>query len=435
MIAFVFGNMGKQNWRSFLPTSIHATPRSNSPWNTPRRKFAFLDTIVRVNQTKLETDLFCKPTDSHNYLMYSSAHPKACKNSIPFSQFLRIKRICKNIQDFDRHVINFVGHFLRRGYPINLLEEAAIKARRLDRQKLLYPTPKDKNTTKKNILVTTYHPTDRSLQDVVQKNWDLLGKSTATAFIHENRPMVGYRRPQNLKDLLVRADVRLKPDTSRNPTATINIPENNSAQKPKKLVQTTLHKFFTTQGESITSSSSTGDLTKSQGNPRASTSLTMVIVKPKTGCTNPKCKFCPFLDKSGTISCHFTGQTFIAKYNVTCHSSNLIYGITCKRCGLQYVGQTKRRLHQRLQEHLRSINQAILEKSKPATNPNFKIQPVGAHFSKKDHLGTKDLKIQVLDFINLPPKSERAKEIRLRVEKKWIHLLRCPAPHGMNIFD
>jgi hypothetical protein len=65
----------------------------------------------------------------------------------------------------------------------------------------------------------------------------------------------------------------------------------------------------------------------------------------------------------------------------------------------------------------------------------LELQAVGLHFAASDHIGTQDLKIQVLDFINLHPDSPRAEKIRLRVEKKWIHLLRCPAPNGMNIFD
>jgi hypothetical protein len=60
---------------------------------------------------------------------------------------------------------------------------------------------------------------------------------------------------------------------------------------------------------------------------------------------------------------------------------------------------------------------------------------VGLHFSKCDHTGTRDLKIQILEFIRLPPRSERGKILRLKIEKAWIHKLRCTAPHGLNIFD
>ena len=75
---------------------------------------SFLDVTVKLNQGRIETDLFCKPTDSHDYLLYSSAHPQKCKDSIPYSQFVRIRRLCSNISDFENHVIEFALH-LREG--------------------------------------------------------------------------------------------------------------------------------------------------------------------------------------------------------------------------------------------------------------------------------------------------------------------------------
>jgi hypothetical protein len=60
---------------------------------------------------------------------------------------------------------------------------------------------------------------------------------------------------------------------------------------------------------------------------------------------------------------------------------------------------------------------------------------VGQHFSQKDHKGKLDLEIQVLDFGTLHPDSEKSEILRKKVEKKWIHTLRSPAPDGMNILD
>ena len=39
----------------------------------------FPDTRVLLENNQLKTDLFCKPIDSHNYLLYSFAHPRKCK--------------------------------------------------------------------------------------------------------------------------------------------------------------------------------------------------------------------------------------------------------------------------------------------------------------------------------------------------------------------
>ena len=132
----------------------------------------FLDTTVSINNASqmLETDLYCKPTDSHNYLLYNSAHPKRCKESIPYSQFLRIKRICSKTTDYDRHIVNLSGHFLRRGYPIQLLEEAAITARRLNRDTLLGPRDAPTEKQESVILVTTYEPTQDVLRNITKTN-------------------------------------------------------------------------------------------------------------------------------------------------------------------------------------------------------------------------------------------------------------------------
>eukprot|EP00061_Rhincodon_typus_P001224 g14076.t1 len=39
----------------------------------------------------------------------------------------------------------------------------------------------------------------------------------------------------------------------------------------------------------------------------------------------------------------------------TCTSANMVYCICCSRCGLLYIGETKRRLGDRFVEHLRSV--------------------------------------------------------------------------------
>jgi hypothetical protein len=75
------------------------------------------------------------------------------------------------------------------------------------------------------------------------------------------------------------------------------------------------------------------------------------------------------------------------------------------------VGQTKRPLYQRLSEHLWSIK--ICSTEKP-----FRPQPVGIHFSASDHIGARDLEIQILDFVHFHPDSKKTEEVRLRVEEK-----------------
>ena len=135
---------------------------------------------VSIQDHKISTDLYTKPTDAHDYLLYSSAHPQKCKDSIPYSQFLRIKRICSNPIHFDKNVLLMSKHFQRRGYASELLEEAALNVRKLDRKTLLIPkdnTPEmDPNRV---LLITRYNPNDDSLRTMFKT----IGISLAPALL------------------------------------------------------------------------------------------------------------------------------------------------------------------------------------------------------------------------------------------------------------
>ena len=39
------------------------------------------------------------------------------------------------------------------------------------------------------------------------------------------------------------------------------------------------------------------------------------------------------------------------KSHITCETSNVIYMVQCTKCNLQYIGETKRRLKERFNEH------------------------------------------------------------------------------------
>ena len=82
----------------------------------------FLNMTVHLEKDgSLWTDLHCKLTDSHYYLLFFSAHPHHCKKRLPYSQFLRVKRICTRNKDFIKHSLKLVGQFKRRGYPDDLI--------------------------------------------------------------------------------------------------------------------------------------------------------------------------------------------------------------------------------------------------------------------------------------------------------------------------
>ena len=96
---------------------------------------------------------------------------------MPYSQFLRIRRICSSIDDFDEHALNMAKDFLRRGYPEFIVSNALIKARRQDREGLLLDDESTVNKTNDKLFaISTYQPEFTGLKDTITKNWDFLTK-------------------------------------------------------------------------------------------------------------------------------------------------------------------------------------------------------------------------------------------------------------------
>ena len=189
-------------------------------------------------------------------------------------------------------------------------------------------------------------------------------------------------------------------------------------------IQTSILNYFKRNSLNLTNSSSLTNVSQtSEHQTKRCSSTSDLRMKKRNNCYNKKCPFCPILDKTGNITCTTTGTTFDTKYNISCKSSNLIYCITCQTCLKQYVGQTKNSIAQRFYAHFHNVRH------------HKTTDGVGMHFSRSDHHGTRDFKISVLEFIKLPPQSEAAKNLRLKIEKNWIHKLRTPAPLGLNIFD
>ena len=83
-------------------------------------------------------------------------------------------------------------------------------------------------------------------------------------------------------------------------------------------------------------------------------------------CNKNNCTTCPYIEDGRTqYTFNSTGQINQIKSHITCETSNVIYMIQCTKCNLQYIGETKRRLKERLR---RSID--------PLSTPPVTILPL-----------------------------------------------------------
>ena len=96
----------------------------------------FLDVTVYLEDRKIKTDLYVKPTDTHQYLHSSSCHPYHCKKGIPYSQTLRLNSICSDSTSFDR-CNDLERWLLERGYKEKEVRKQVLRVRTFCRDDLL----------------------------------------------------------------------------------------------------------------------------------------------------------------------------------------------------------------------------------------------------------------------------------------------------------
>ena len=105
------------------PSLVHTYDISDASVN-------FLDISISITQHGLTTDILYKVIDTYSYLRYESAYPPSCKKCIPYSQFLRLRRICNNDHTFERRSDEMSEFFSQRGLPVENIKNSLRKASR-----------------------------------------------------------------------------------------------------------------------------------------------------------------------------------------------------------------------------------------------------------------------------------------------------------------
>ena len=114
---------GEQKLERFLKDLNNFTPNLSFVHEVIKNCIPFLDLKVKVIDGKLETDLYMKPTDHHQYLHYLFSHPEHIKRSIVYSQTLRVNRLCSLEKNFNYHKSNMKEWLIKRGYPTSVIEK------------------------------------------------------------------------------------------------------------------------------------------------------------------------------------------------------------------------------------------------------------------------------------------------------------------------
>ena len=275
-------------------------------------------------------------------------------------------------------------------------------------------------STDHSIMVTTVHLDDESLRHIVTKNWSILGKSHYTLPVFNRRPLKAYRRPRTSRTFWFMQIARSNPLTN----SLHDWPRSWSC--PAQLLAQALNKSQLLS--SSTHAKSLAVLLSLIWPPK----LTPKSTNPSPWLSLPK----PQRDDACTPSAN-SATSHIGGHSQMHHN---IYSL------LLQVQHFLQKFTFGVLHHLQDLQKAICRTDQNSIAQRFSFQffnirhkkqtdAVGLHFSQTDHNGTVDVMINVLDFIHLPPFTERALALRLKIEKHRIHQLHCAAPRGFNIFD
>ena len=124
-------------------------------------------TVYVAKVFSLCTSVHYKSTDSHSYLLYSSSHPSHVKNSIPYSKFLRLRRLCREDSDFSLKSEEMCHFFDKRGYPASVVQAGHHRAQQINQQSALQTSQKENND--RIPFTLTFHPHNHAVKSIMLK--------------------------------------------------------------------------------------------------------------------------------------------------------------------------------------------------------------------------------------------------------------------------
>ena len=194
----------EEDLRQFLEFASSLHPNFEYTWPVSTDKLPFLDIYIKPRDNRISTSIYY--TDSHSYLNFSSSpHPSSCKSSMPYSQFLRLRKICSENDDFDIEATKMETFFAARGYPNDLIRIGRQQASTRSRAEILESNTGNNTANDRVPLVTTFHPINLDACKIISRNYRILHDDITTNNILRKPPLKAFRRAKNRKDLLVRS--------------------------------------------------------------------------------------------------------------------------------------------------------------------------------------------------------------------------------------
>ena len=130
----------------------------------------------------------------------NSVHPKSLLNSIPFSQALRLKKICSETSELNKHLNELKESFINRGYKEHFLIDQFSQISEVTREALLHS--KQKIANKPRIPLVLKFKRTLNIKKVIDEHWHLLQINPKLKNAFQEKPIIAYKRNRNLKKII-----------------------------------------------------------------------------------------------------------------------------------------------------------------------------------------------------------------------------------------
>ena len=93
-------SMPRSDLEKFISFVCNFHPALQFEYQISSSCLSFLDIKLQITDNHITISIFYKEIDSHSYLHNGSSHNPKCITSIPFSELLRLRRLCSDDEDF-----------------------------------------------------------------------------------------------------------------------------------------------------------------------------------------------------------------------------------------------------------------------------------------------------------------------------------------------
>ena len=310
-------NSSKKEFLQFFNYLNNCHPTIKFEYTFSQKEVTFLDTVTYIEDNFIKTKLYTKPTDRKQYLHYRSDHPHHTKKSIPYSQAIRYRRIISDDMEFERQLSALKRLFTNRSYPSVLVENQLVRASNLQRLELLTTRQKSAGFINgESAFLPLIVPHNKSL---IKSNFQLKLKNIWTDFLYSD--------------------------------ISINKVFDNTTPKIVFKRGVTIQQVLNCKNNMTT----TTELDRELINNLACLLAENADLPHSKPCGSSRCLCCKHMNNTSFYRDSNSSKTFSITENFNCSSSEIIYMIECNLCHKIYIGQTKRSLRDRLNNHISDI--------------------------------------------------------------------------------